>query len=564
MTDTTIDTASERTFGELAHLDPNTLDIGDNVREYANLTKPFLDSIREHGVLVPLTAIRRHDGTVQVRNGQRRTVAAREVGLSTVPVYVLTANAADTDAETIDRIVHQIVTNDQKNDLTDAQRARGIQQMIDAGMSVTRVAKKLSIGKDMVTAAKTAAASSTALEVLDTGQLNLTEAAVLTEFEEDGPDVVERLVHAAGTAQFDHVVAQLRSERASAQARTDAEASYVARGFTILGDEDRWGWRLDRVALRHLQRTGEDGTPEGVDESAITDAQFWGVRLDEYDGYVDAEGNEVTEEEIDWDTEGDPQAIPAEGMRHADTVREQIVFEPEWYCLNPQAAGLQVSDTFQRNAEWATRDRTGESSLGTTDLDTEASEADREAARERAEAEQAEAKKRERRIVVTLNKLGAASTEVRRAFVRMLLSRKTLPKGAATFIADCLVRDSYMMTQHDGPATAAELLGIDAAAITIVVRELPAGSDNRAMVITLALILGALEARTGKDAWRQPAPLRAPGEDRIYYGRQVTSGDYLRFLAEHGYALAAVEEVITGSLSSDQVYDQYTAEADTQ
>ena len=41
----------------------------------------------------------------------------------------------------IDRIVHQIVTNDQKRDLTDAQRARGIQQMIDAGLSVTKVAK---------------------------------------------------------------------------------------------------------------------------------------------------------------------------------------------------------------------------------------------------------------------------------------------------------------------------------------------------------------------------------------------------------------------------------------
>ena len=60
-----------------------------------------------------------------------------------MPVYLLAATAADTAAETIDRIVHQIVTNDQKRDLTDAQRARGIQQMIDAGLSVTKVAKSL-------------------------------------------------------------------------------------------------------------------------------------------------------------------------------------------------------------------------------------------------------------------------------------------------------------------------------------------------------------------------------------------------------------------------------------
>ena len=58
--------------GTVEHLDPNSLQLGDNVREYPNLTKPFLDSIAEHGVLSPITAIRRHDGIVEVRNGQRR------------------------------------------------------------------------------------------------------------------------------------------------------------------------------------------------------------------------------------------------------------------------------------------------------------------------------------------------------------------------------------------------------------------------------------------------------------------------------------------------------------
>jgi ParB/Sulfiredoxin domain len=79
----------------------------DNVREYANLNKPFLDSIAEHGVLQPITAIRRADGVVEVRNGQRRTMAARKLGLSSIPVYVGPATAADAAAETIERIVHQ-------------------------------------------------------------------------------------------------------------------------------------------------------------------------------------------------------------------------------------------------------------------------------------------------------------------------------------------------------------------------------------------------------------------------------------------------------------------------
>jgi ParB family transcriptional regulator, chromosome partitioning protein len=568
MTDTTTTTTheeaesvTERALGELSHIDPNSLEVGENVREYASLDKPFLDSIAEHGVLVPITAIRRHDGAIEVRNGQRRTVAARKVGLSTVPVYVVTATAADTAAETIDRVVHQIVANDQKRDLSDAQRARGIQQMIDSGLSISKVAKKLSVGKDTVKAAQTAAKSSAALEALEGGQISLTEAAVLTELEQDGTEAVERLVTAAGTPQFDHVVAQLRSERASAHALAEATAHYTERGFTILADDDRWGWKLDRVAFRHLQRTGDDGEPEEVDDTVITDPQHWAVRLEEYVQYVDSEGNVIDEGQIDWDTEGVPDAEPEAGQRHADSVTERLVFEPDWYCLNPEGAGLQISEMYQRNAEWQARDRSGESHTVTTDLDGDASDDDRQAARLRAEAEQAEAKKRERRIVVNLNKLGAAATEVRREFVTTLLARKTLPKGAATFVADALLRDRYMLTQHDGPGTAAELLGIDAAAIHNAVSDLPDGSDNRALVIALGLVLGSLEASCGRDGWRNPAPVREPGDDRIYYGRTVTSGDYLRLLVANGYVLSAVEEVVTGTRTAAEVYDEYLADS---
>ena len=33
--------------GTIEHLDPHNLEVGDNVREYANLNKPFLDSIAD-------------------------------------------------------------------------------------------------------------------------------------------------------------------------------------------------------------------------------------------------------------------------------------------------------------------------------------------------------------------------------------------------------------------------------------------------------------------------------------------------------------------------------------
>ncbi|MDP7739493.1 hypothetical protein [Mycobacterium paragordonae] len=73
---------------------------------------------------------------------------------------------------------------------------------------------------------------------------------------------------------------------------------------------------------------------------------------------------------------------------------------------------------------------------------------------------------------------------------------KTAPKGAALFVADCLARDSYLLTNHNAADTTADLLGLDGAqSVTKVGATLSAGGDARAQVITLALVLGALEAR---------------------------------------------------------------------
>ncbi len=68
--------------------------------------------------------------------------------MTSVPVYVIPADAADADTATVQRIVQQMVANDRRKDLTNGQRARAIQQMLDTGMSATKVAKKLRRGRD--------------------------------------------------------------------------------------------------------------------------------------------------------------------------------------------------------------------------------------------------------------------------------------------------------------------------------------------------------------------------------------------------------------------------------
>lgn len=63
-------------------------------------------------------------------------------------------------------------------------------------------------------------------------------------------------------------------------------------------------------------------------------------------------------------------------------------------------------------------------------------------------------------------------------------------------------------------------------------------SEARAQVFTLALVIAAQESRMVKDAWRA----KPKNADR-----------YRSFLMEQGYSLAAVEEIIPGQLTFDEV-----------
>ena len=59
------------------------------VRSTAPFDTDFYASLRENGVITPILAGRGGQGNVIVRAGQRRTLAACEVGLPTIPAYVV-------------------------------------------------------------------------------------------------------------------------------------------------------------------------------------------------------------------------------------------------------------------------------------------------------------------------------------------------------------------------------------------------------------------------------------------------------------------------------------------
>lgn len=491
----------------IEQVDPRALQLEDNVRTEASLTKEFVASVKELGVLMPVIAVRNPDGGLMVRAGQRRTAAAREAGLTSIPVYV-----TDEGTDDASRLVTQIVENDQRMDLNINDRTLGIQALIDTGMSVTKIAKRLSIPAAQVKKTSAVARSRAALEALQKDSLTLDQAAEIAEFEDD-PDAVAALVSAAKRNYFDHEVARQKSQREYRQRHAEAAESYAKLGLTVLDERPDYG-STDMISEYSLVDTdGGDLDREVILANVQANPQLWAVSLTEESVYTDAEGNEVPESKIDWSTDDDPDREAQEGFIHAGTITETpVMVVDQYYCLDPEAAGLAVPERFQRTN-------------GTGTAPTIA---------------QREAEKRERRKVLALNKAGDAAQGVRRAFVTNLLQRKAAPKGSAVFVAKMLATDPSLLSGYTAAVTAAELLGVSSDELVGLTTE---ATDQRAEVVTLGLVLGALEIRAPKGAWRAPS------------AHVVGPKEYLGFLAECGYSLSTVEQVMTGAITSDEALE---------
>ncbi|GAB3584636.1 hypothetical protein GCM10027406_31380 [Leifsonia lichenia] len=219
--------------GTIEHLDPHTLSIETNVRPSAPITPAFVQSIKENGVLTPVLGYRSDDGQVTVRAGQRRVFAAREAGLATIPVYLVEADDA-----TARRIVQQMVENDQREALTDADRAAAFQQLAFEGLSVTAIARRTGTKTREVKTALAVVENQIAASAIHENQLTLDQAAVLIEFDDDD-ETRANLIQVATTdpAQFAHTAQRARDDKARAKAKADTEADLAGRGYLILDSD---------------------------------------------------------------------------------------------------------------------------------------------------------------------------------------------------------------------------------------------------------------------------------------------------------------------------------------
>lgn len=125
----------------IEQVDPRTLLVDRNIRHQLGIEPEFVASIREDGVLQPITVVRTQTGDYRVRFGHRRAAAAIEAELETVPVIVRGEEYAD-DGAHIDRLVGQWVENEQRTGLTNAERVDTINQLAAFGVSAQQIVKQ--------------------------------------------------------------------------------------------------------------------------------------------------------------------------------------------------------------------------------------------------------------------------------------------------------------------------------------------------------------------------------------------------------------------------------------
>ncbi|MEV6256854.1 ParB/RepB/Spo0J family partition protein [Nocardia sp. NPDC051929] len=533
-------------------VDPAVLEIDENVRKTFRLEDhpDVTDSIREHGVRDPILVIRMPDGRLVVRDGQVRTLTALACELPEVPVYIRDFDpSVDTSEAEIERITEQITLNDRRIPLTNSDRAAGIAQMLDLGASVTRVAKALQTKRDEVKLVGKVGTSPTARNLIDDDQYDLAHAAVIAEYENVGDyDAVRRLLNVR-SGLFDFEANRIAADRTEQRAYLANALPYAQAGLGILTDYPDLD-HTDTELLCAAELVDADGNAiEFADIAANPRAWLVWIDVDQEQVWVEVgTGHLVDPDTVDWDTRDQPDAAPAEGLRHAREVEQRDQLLPEYFLPRELLETTGLRERVDTEPDTEDDPDTGDAGEGEDSgergsrfgqVDAEQVAAERQAAAEadaEAAAQAAEIERAARRRVRELNKLGLAAKATRIEFVTRLLARRTPPAQAAVFLTRSMLADPGLISEYHAFDSALKLLGIEGyRSRHAMLDTLETIKPARAQVVALALVLGGYEHRADKDLWR-------------YADSAVRR--YLSFLRELGYPLVPVELAALGEIKA--------------
>jgi len=499
---------------EFIETDPAELVIGENIRRHIDQDKidAMAKNIAAAGVRVPLLAYRTADGAISVKDGQLRTLAARQAGVATVPVLV-----EPEESDTVTRITDQWVANDWDHAMTDLDRSTTVAVLnLDLGQSQASIRKTLGVSKEFVSLSVKTAKSETAATAFERGELTLEQAATVALFDDD-PTAQADLLEAHSSYDFRvraKRLLELRDYRAERAQAITADPELVPADTVLLDERPRTCDELIEVAALRTS----DGSTVSTDELPAAELRAW---LDQEPVLADRDGQPCDEVDgYDWEAlycgyeiEADPEDPDADKDPRVDGYQIIDMWAVTWYVTASAAADAGLVDGRRAAA------------TGNGGGDPAAQEA---AAKE--------AERARRRKVIALNKLGQAAEDERRKLVRQMLTRKTVPGGAHRLIASVMLSADGRNLLDSGklPEQLDALIGTDSAAEV---------AENRAQVLTLATVCAAAEAQLTKSSWQG-----------IYRGRAAIV-DYLRWLPDAigAYELSEIEQVIVGDINADDI-----------
>ena len=552
---------------------PAEIRIGDNARRdaEATITKEWVAQLKEHAKLSPVSypspdgtpvtcgnhtpvpLVRCSDGELEILFGARRTLGCVRAG-----VYLLgyvAGDKGDGQAARRARLVNQFTENVSREPMTRSDEAALVLRLFeDEDMTEVGIARATGLGKQTVAAYRTVARSETAAKAADRWDfLTLDQAATLAEFEND-QEALTALVGVAknSPAQFDHLVARLRADRAEREAKAAFVAELEAQGFGVYGDRPHVPWQF---ALENLHDS--DGNPISPEAHAtcpgrkVTITYEWAWAPGAEAAYRAAHGLPDDEDLADVEFDSDEEAHEA-GFVPSWQIGRHLCTEPEQY------GHVNVYDTPGETPGRGQQAGEGETSEPVDEA---------EAARRRAEADATEAARKtgERRRVMDRNRQWRAATGVRRKHLRDLLAAPKLPKAlagdggpVARLRAEAIARHETQPEMSSfGHRVAADLLGMGGSVVGSqeqILEAIASAAPGRVAIIELAMVLGAAEngcgGADGQDAetWRQA--------ENGWWARSRRTPQQVRYLAwlaeQTGYALSEIEAEVVASAAAER------------
>ena len=183
------------------------------------------DSIREHGIIQPLTVRKLASGYYQIIAGERRWRAARLAGLQEVPVIVMEAD--DRKAAEL-----AMIENLQREDLNPIEEAAGFQSLMETyHMTQEEAASRVGKSRSAVTnALRLLGLTPSVRKLVEEGKLSAGHARALVPLSPSLQESAANAIVSGGLSvrQTEALVKRLSAEKKEAQAKDPDEVDYLA------------------------------------------------------------------------------------------------------------------------------------------------------------------------------------------------------------------------------------------------------------------------------------------------------------------------------------------------